>query len=276
MTKRMNNLSTRVIVALIGVPLIVIVSLLGKIFFLIFILAIGLISYYEYSKMVRNKHSYPNKLIGYLSVGLIIINEYKNFIDYHIFFLILIGLLLLLELFRNKESAIANLGSTLLGIFYIGFFAAAIINLREFYSDSIFTYNQGGYLIISILISIWICDSAAYFIGSAYGIHKLMPRVSPKKSWEGAVAGFVFSIAGMIAAHELLLDFMQLQDAIAIGFIVGIFGQIGDLIESLLKRDVHVKDSSSIIPGHGGIFDRFDSLLFTAPIVYLYLTIFVK
>jgi phosphatidate cytidylyltransferase len=271
MIKKMNNLSTRVIVALIGVPLIVVVSLLGKIFFLIFILAIGLISYYEYSKMVRNKHSYPNKLIGYLSVGLIIINEYKSFIDYHIFFLILIGLLLLLELFRNKESAIANLGSTLFGILYIGFFAAAIIDLREFYSDSVFTYNQGGYLIVSILVSIWICDSAAYFVGSAYGIHKLMPRVSPKKSWEGAVAGFVFSIAGMIAARELLLDFMQLQDAIAIGFIVGIFGQIGDLIESLLKRDVHVKDSSSIIPGHGGILDRFDSLLFTAPAVYLYL-----
>lgn len=271
MIKKMNNLSTRVIVALIGVPLIVVVSLLGKIFFLIFILAIGLISYYEYSKMVRNKHSYPNKLIGYLSVGLIIINEYKNFIDYHTFFLILIVLLLLLELFRNRESAIANLGSTLLGIFYIGFFAAAIINLREFYSDSVFTYNQGGYLIISILVSIWICDSAAYFVGSAYGIHKLMPRVSPKKSWEGAIAGFVFSVAGMIAARELLLDFMQLQDAIAIGFIVGIFGQIGDLIESLLKRDAHVKDSSSIIPGHGGIFDRFDSLLFCAPIIYLYL-----
>lgn len=271
MIKKMNNLSTRVIVALIGVPLIVVVSLLGKIFFLIFILAIGLISYYEYSKMVRNKHSYPNKLIGYLSVGLIIINEYKNFIDYHTFFLILVVLLLLLELFRNRESAIANLGSTLLGIFYIGFFAAAIINLREFYSDSVFTYNQGGYLIISILVSIWICDSAAYFVGSAYGIHKLMPRVSPKKSWEGAIAGFVFSVAGMIAARELLLDFMQLQDAIAIGFIVGIFGQIGDLIESLLKRDAHVKDSSSIIPGHGGIFDRFDSLLFCAPIIYLYL-----
>ncbi|MBA4406380.1 phosphatidate cytidylyltransferase [bacterium] len=276
MSKKMNNLSTRVLVTLVGVPLIVLVSLVGKIPFLIFVLAIGLISYYEYSKMLRNKHSYPSKLIGYSAVGLIIINEYKNFIDYHIFFLIVVGLLLLFELFRNKESAIANLGATLLGIFYIGFFAAAIVDLREFYSDSVFTYSQGGYLIISIFVSIWICDSAAYFVGSAYGLHKLMPRVSPKKSWEGAVAGFVFAVAGMIAARELILEFMTLRDAIAIGFIVGAFGQIGDLVESLLKRDTHVKDSSSIIPGHGGIFDRFDSLLFTAPIVYLYLTFFVK
>lgn len=266
----MNNLSTRIIVTLIGVPLIVLVSIVGKIPFLIFVLAIGLISYYEYSKMLRNKHSYPNKLIGYLAVGLIIINEYKNFFDYHIFFLIVVGLLLLTELFRNKESATANLGATLLGIFYIGFFAAAIVDLREFYSESVFLYSQGGYLIISIFVSIWICDSAAYFIGSAYGLHKLMPRVSPKKSWEGAIAGFVFAVIGMIAARELVLEFLELRDAIAIGLIVGAFGQIGDLVESLLKRDNHVKDSSSIIPGHGGILDRFDSLLFTAPIVYLY------
>ncbi|MEW6701110.1 MAG: phosphatidate cytidylyltransferase, partial [Bacteroidota bacterium] len=171
--------------------------------------------------------------------------------------------------------ASANLGSTLLGIFYMGLFSAAIVDLREFYRDSIFTYNQGGYLIISILASIWICDSAAYFIGTAYGRHKLMPRVSPNKSWEGAIAGFVFAIIGMIAAREVLLEFMELHNAIVIGFIVGTFGQIGDLIESLLKRDAHVKDSSSLIPGHGGIFDRFDSLLFTAPVVYLYLFLFV-
>lgn len=258
-------------VTIIGVPLIVIVSIIGKIPFLIFTLMIGLISYYEYSRMLRNKHSYTNRLIGYLAIGLIIINEYKNFFDYHIFFLILVSVLLFFELFRNKQSATVNLGATLLGILYIGFFSAAIINLREFYSESVFLYSQGGYLIISIFVSIWICDSAAYFVGSAYGLHKLMPRVSPNKSWEGAIAGFVFAIIGMIAAREFFLEFLKLRDAVAIGFIVGTFGQIGDLVESLLKRDNHVKDSSSIIPGHGGILDRFDSLLFAAPVVYLYL-----
>ncbi len=104
----------------------------------------------------------------------------------------------------------------------------------------------------------------------------MFPRVSPKKSWEGAVAGFLFSVLFMIAARALIIDFLPLSDAIMIGLISGIFGQAGDLIESLLKRDAGVKDSSSIIPGHGGIFDRFDSLLFTAPLVYLYLTLFVR
>ncbi|TSA29412.1 MAG: phosphatidate cytidylyltransferase [Ignavibacteriales bacterium] len=273
MAKKLNNLSTRVIVGLIGIPLLVVLSLIGKIPFLILVLAIGLVSYFEFTRMMRNKHSYTNKLIGYLSVAVIIVNEYKPIIDYHILLLLITALLLLFELFRNKDSAVSNTGSTLLGIFYIGFFSAAIIDLREFYRDSVFTYPQGGYLIISILASIWICDSAAYFIGSAYGKHKLLPRVSPNKSWEGAIAGFVFAIAGMIAAHEFILDFMELKDIIVIGFIVGLFGQIGDLIESLIKRDSHVKDSSSIIPGHGGILDRFDSLLFTAPVVYFYLTL---
>ena len=178
---------------------------------------------------------------------------------------------MLFELFRNKESAISNLGITLLGIFYIGFFSAALVDLREFYNDSAFTYFQGGYLIISILISIWICDSAAYFIGIAFGKHKLMPRISPNKSWEGAIAGFIFSVITMIAAKALFLEFLEWRDTIAIGIIVGIIGQFGDLIESMIKRDSRVKDSSSIIPGHGGILDRFDSLLFTAPAVYLYL-----
>lgn len=273
MSKKLNNLTSRVIVALIGIPLIVALCIIGKIPFLIFILLVGLISFNEFTMMLKSKNSFPNKLIGLIAVAIIIINEYNSFIDYHIFLVALISVLLLFELFRNKASAINNVGSTLLGIFYIGIFSGAIIDLREFYAESYFTYTQGGYLILSILISIWLCDSAAYFFGSAYGLHKLMLRVSPKKSWEGAVAGFIFSVIGMVASKSLMLEFLSTFDAIIIGIIVGVFGQIGDLIESLIKRDANVKDSSSLIPGHGGILDRFDSLLFSAPIIYLYLSL---
>ncbi len=271
MSKKLNNLTSRILVALIGIPFIVALCLIGKIPFLIFVLFIGLVSFNEYSSMLRSKNSFPNKLVGFFAVAVLIINEYKLIIDYHLLFILIIILLLLLELFRNKSSAINNIGSALLGIFYIGIFSASIINLRQFYADSSFTYTQGGYLILSILISIWLCDSAAYFIGSAYGLHKLMPRVSPKKSWEGAIAGFIFSVIGMVVSKSFMLEFLTMTDAIIIGIIVGVFGQIGDLIESLIKRDANVKDSSSIIPGHGGILDRFDSLIFSSPIVYLYL-----
>jgi len=271
MSKSFSKLSSRVIVAIIGIPLIIIVCLLGKIYFLVFPLGIGLLSFYELAKMARNKHSYVNLAVGWIIVFIIIINEYRQFIPVQILILLSILVLLLLELFRNKESAISNLGTTLLGIFYIGFFSAAVVDLREFYNDSAFTYFQGGYLIISILVSIWVCDSAAYFLGTALGKHKLMPRISPNKSWEGAIAGFIFSVITLIAAKALFLEFLEWRDTIAIGIIIGILGQCGDLIESMIKRDSRVKDSSSIIPGHGGILDRFDSLLFTAPAVYLYL-----
>jgi len=99
----------------------------------------------------------------------------------------------------------------------------------------------------------------------------LFPRISPKKSWEGAIAGFVFSVLIMIAAKFIVLEFLQWTTIIAFGIIVGIIGQIGDLVESMLKRDAGVKDSSALIPGHGGIFDRFDSLLYTAPVIFIYL-----
>lgn len=273
---KLNNTLTRTIVALIGIPFIIAACYFGKELFLIFVLAIGIISFHEFSKMVLNKKSHVNIPAGITSVAVIILNSYYGFIEFEILILIIVPLLLFMELFRNKESAILNLGSALLGIFYIGLFASSILKIREFFGFSNQLYIQGGLLIISVLISIWACDSGAFFIGSAVGKHKLFPRVSPKKSWEGAIAGFLFSVLAMIALRSIFLDFLSLRDVIIIGLISGIFGQIGDLIESLIKRDASVKDSSSLIPGHGGIFDRFDSLLFTAPLVYIYLRFFVQ
>lgn len=205
----------------------------------------------------------------------LIINSYFVFISFHYSILIGILLLLIYELFRDKSSAIINLGTTLLGIFYIGLFSSTLIGIREIYSGFSYEYQNGGLLIISMMITIWMCDSAAYFLGTAFGKHRLFPRVSPKKSWEGAVAGFIFSIATMIFMKSVLIDFLTMNQAITIGIIIGSFGQIGDLIESLIKRDANVKDSSDIIPGHGGILDRFDSLLYSAPIVFLYFSLFV-
>ncbi|MFB3056342.1 MAG: phosphatidate cytidylyltransferase, partial [Ignavibacteriaceae bacterium] len=126
-------------------------------------------------------------------------------------------------------------------------------------------------LIISIFASIWICDSAAFFGGTSLGKHKLFPRVSPNKSWEGAIFGLLFAVIAMVISKVIIIDFLSWLDVIIIGIIVGIIGQIGDLIESLFKRDAGVKDSSALIPGHGGIFDRFDSLLYSAPAVFLYI-----
>ena len=268
----LGNTLKRVLVSIVAIPLVLALCYYGKLYFLFFILGIGGLAFYEFSNMSLNKNNKRSLLIGISSVVAVIINSYYHFTEFYILILIIILLLTITELFRNKESAINNLGSSLLGILYLGFFSSSIVRIREYFPGE--NYSSGGLLIISILVTIWICDSAAFFVGTAIGKHKLFPRVSPKKSWEGAIAGFLFSIVAMISAKFILLDILSLVDVIIIGLIIGVFGQVGDLIESLLKRDAGIKDSSQIIPGHGGIFDRFDSLIYTAPIIFIYLNFF--
>jgi phosphatidate cytidylyltransferase len=267
----MSNGVLRVLVSIIAIPVILAASYFGGYYFLFFVLVISLLSFYEFSLLVRNKDMHVSIFMGLLSVLFFIFNSYLKLFENYALLLVIVAVLCLIELFRNKNSALLNLGATFLGILYIGLFSAALVSIREFYVLPDENYFQGGLLIISIFATIWICDSAAYYIGTAFGKHKLFTRVSPKKSWEGAIAGFVFAILAMIASKLIVLDFLSWNSIIGIGIIIGVFGQIGDLIESLFKRDSGVKDSSSLVPGHGGIFDRFDSLIFSAPLILILL-----
>ena len=273
MINRSENLK-RVFVSLIAIPIILIGTYLGGYYFFAFVAIISLISFFEFSLLVKNKGANVNLLLGAAVIFIFLINQFIGFIELTTIIVLSSLLLLTFELFRNKGSAIINLGATFLGIFYIGIFSVTLIALREYYpSDNDLNIN-GAYLIISILVSIWIGDSAAYYGGITLGRHKLFPRVSPKKSWEGAIFGFIFSVGVIILAKVLVLNFLSWVDVLFIGIIIGTIGQIGDLVESLLKRDSEVKDSSSLIPGHGGFFDRFDSLLFCAPAIWIYLKYF--
>jgi phosphatidate cytidylyltransferase len=215
----------------------------------------------------------------------------------HVRFLVLLGIVvlsvivsLIAEMRRREHAPIVNVSTTLAGLVYVGLFLASLLGIREFFitnplgpsaapSDAWTARWQevatrsGAYMVMATLVTIWVCDSAAYYVGRAMGKHKMAPRVSPKKTWEGGIGGAVFAVATMIGFKYWLLDFLSLGDAIALGLIIGILGQVGDLAESLFKRDAGVKDSSQLIPGHGGVFDRLDSLMFVAPLVYLYLNI---
>ncbi len=204
--------------------------------------------------------------------------------------LVFLPLLLLVELFRNKPGAIGNIAATFAGVGYVSLFFGSLIGLRELFVPGDFpisayfpvygpdvpqgvvdtVYRWGGLTVLAVFVAIWVCDSAAYFVGRAWGRHKLFPRVSPNKSWEGAIAGFVAAVLVFLAARSLL-PYLTLVSALVCGTIIGVFGQLGDLVESLLKRDAGVKDSSALIPGHGGVLDRFDSLLFVAPLIFVYL-----
>lgn len=208
-----------------------------------------------------------------------------------ILFLVFIPLMLIRELTRNAGSALLNISVSVTGVLYVSMFFGSLIGLRELFIPADFPVFQffggtgaetpasvvdqidrwGVATVLSLFASIWVCDSAAYFAGRAFGKHKLFPRVSPNKTWEGAIAGFVGAVATFLIARSTVIPYMTFTNAVVCGTIVGVFGQIGDLAESLLKRDAGVKDSSSLIPGHGGVLDRFDSVMFVAPLVFVYL-----
>ena len=138
------------------------------------------------------------------------------------------------------------------------------------------TYRSeiGAYLVMLTFLCTWACDTGAYFIGSAIGKTKLAPKLSPNKTVEGAVAGVLSSV--LIAAAFGTFIKLPMGHAPAMGAIFGVFSQLGDLSESAIKRELDVKDSGTLVPGHGGILDRFDSLLFTGPAAYYYTILFLR
>ncbi|MBI3004621.1 MAG: phosphatidate cytidylyltransferase [Ignavibacteriales bacterium] len=307
---RFSSLPTRVAVAALAIPAIILLTLQGGYWFFGLVALISSVSLIEFYKLSERKGALPLIKLGVffgLLVNLAFIYErlqldlYKFFADMGIRlsmfsqlqFLLVVLLLfilavLLTELFRNKESSTLNIALTVFGVLGISVFFGTLIGLREvfpygfpvykFFSVAVADTIQleqinrwGGYTVVSLFASIWICDTAAYFGGVSLGRHKLMERVSPGKTWEGAVFGFVFAILTMVLAQKTVLEYLPLHHAVVVGVFVGVFGQLGDLVESRFKRDADVKDSSSIIPGHGGMYDRFDSLVFLSPIVYLYI-----
>jgi phosphatidate cytidylyltransferase len=173
---------------------------------------------------------------------------------------VICGVLLLEVLTPNRSwERVCN---TFTGIFIIPWALAHLINLRD-----IPTY--GEYLTLFMIVSVWVSDTGAYFSGRFFGRHKLNPEVSPKKTWEGAVGGTLLAVGGALLMRHLFLSALfSVQQALWLGLLVAVVGQVSDLAESILKRSTGAKDSSNLLPGHGGFLDRFDSYLLLAPIFY--------
>jgi phosphatidate cytidylyltransferase len=192
----------------------------------------------------------------------------------HFSFVLLIGAMLLLTLAVFSRFALPDgFRAVVFGFFgavYVGGLMGFLIAIRMWNRGT----EMGADLLMMLLVMIWAGDSFAYFVGKSFGRHKLSPVISPNKTWEGAVAGFVFGIVAAVVCKFTFVRELDLMDAIGLGATVGVSGQIGDLCESIIKRAVKVKDSGGIIPGHGGMLDRVDSLLFAAPAMYYYLSFF--
>ena len=308
-----SNLTTRVLVALVGIPVVVGATLAGGYIFFAFVLAVSLLALQEFYAMARANGAFPQTFTGFL-IGLLMVPVFMYdrlhrvivgaFLDSGIavpfpsmaqeFLMLLMAavpLIMIVELFRGKPHALTNIAVTIMGAMYVSAFFGSLVGLRELFVPADFPvyahfpgagpvvpdataatiYWWGGWTVLTIFVTVWICDSAAYFAGRAFGRHKLFDRVSPKKTWEGAIAGFTGAIAAFLLMKMLVLPYLTIGQSLVCGVIIGVFGQLGDLVESLLKRDAGVKDSSSLIPGHGGVLDRFDSILFVSPLLFLYL-----
>ena len=189
--------------------------------------------------------------------------------------LIVFSSLLYVSLFqitsRGTRQAISNISSFMFALIYVPLLFSFLVSIREMPRTLNIEYRTGGLWILFILFCVWLSDTLAYFVGSWLGRHKLCPGISPGKSVEGFVAGIAGAALAAILSYYFFLGSVPLTHLFILSLIIGSVGQIGDLMESSFKREADLKDSSSILPGHGGILDRFDSLLFVAPAVYLYL-----
>ncbi len=308
----MSNTGTRVLFAVVAIPGVLLLAWLGGYAWALFIAVVMTAALVEFTAMARAKGAAPQTgLMIAAGIALLIVFLHERLsadipalvgggipwpMQWQAFIWIVILFMfaaLLYELFRGLPSPMLNIGMTVMGALYIGLFLGCAVGIREiftvleFHVGPIFGTAElspvqhaqldswGGFTVIALLATIWMCDTAAYFGGRAMGRHKLFPRVSPNKTWEGAIWGFVAAMATMAGAKYAALDYLSLSEALTIGAIVGTLGQIGDLVESLLKRDAGVKDSSALLPGHGGVFDRFDSFIFVSPVVFLYLDFIV-
>ena len=230
-------------------------------------MAFGLACLYEFKRLVKIRGYYV--FLAYLALWWAFIYIVQDFTIIRLLMVITltVNLALLSYLFSNKESGFTDVQKLLLAVFYIGG-GCIFLTMIPYQNDKF-----AQYLIMGIFILIWVNDTFAYLVGSTIGKNKLFPSISPKKTIEGSVGGLIFALvaAYIISGYEPILSRNQW---IVLAMVLVITGNLGDLLESKFKRAAGVKDSGAILPGHGGILDRLDSLIFAAPFAYLTLIVF--
>jgi phosphatidate cytidylyltransferase len=245
-------------------------------FFLIAVL--GILEFYQ---IVSSEKCWPQKIYGVIAGAILYLAiagvhyfsfsfDYISIIFLPFFLLIpLFFIPFIIEIYRKKPEPLINIAFTILPIFYIAL-PLALLNLMNDTTEMKFLgfpIFLTGYFILT-----WAYDTGAYLYGKQFGKHKLFERISPKKTWEGTIGGSGIALL-VTAVLFFLVKEIMLVDWLALTTMILVFGTFGDLVESLIKRNLNIKDSGSILPGHGGILDRFDSILISAPFVFLYFII---
>lgn len=267
--KNLSNLTQRIIAALIGVPLMMFCIWYSPLSLLFLILFLSVATQLEFYKLLKLDSHLPLTAWGTFCGLFLVVVTYmveRDITSFRNYYLIvpLLTTTFFIKLFKKLDDRpFANLGYTFLGIIYVVVPFALLIELiiEEF------TYKPEP--LTGLLVILWINDSGAYFAGRALGKRKLFARVSPKKTWEGFVGGAISSVLGALCIGYFFTD-LALVHWLVIALIIVITGTLGDLVESLFKRSISIKDSGSMIPGHGGFLDRFDGLLLSVPFIVTY------
>ncbi|HLB02084.1 MAG TPA: phosphatidate cytidylyltransferase [Nitrospiria bacterium] len=261
----------RVITAVVLLPIFyVVVRYLPSYCFFLLVTGGILIGQYEFYRF-HYPQDHLTRIVTGMALGfLLVLSFYLGFSPptqtFPVAILTLIAIsAMLFSLFTVREIKGALIDSAVLffGVFYVSFLLSHLLLLRGL--------QEGEFLILFIFGITWLGDAGAYYVGSLMGRHSLAPRISPKKTIEGAVGGLVLSVMGSLAAKFWFLPTLTVADSLRLGLLLGVVGQLGDLVESLWKRSAGVKDSSSLFAAHGGLLDKVDSLIFTAPVFYYYL-----
>ncbi len=274
MALNFKTLGTRALSALFFVALLLGCLLWNYYSFTIFFFVVAMIGLNEFYRLSEKMDAKPYKIAGYLMGVLSYASFVKGFYFLNLFpaagksvLLIIPFVLLTVSLFTERERAFRNALFTLGGIIY----AVLPFGLMHYLVAPLGHSGQGiyyPYILLGIILLIWSNDTFAYLGGSLLGKNKMIERVSPGKTWEGTAVGVILTIgSGYIIGRFILRDMVPMWTLF--GALIPIFATIGDLIESMLKREAGVKDSGSIMPGHGGVLDRFDSLIFVTPFVFL-------
>ena len=259
-------LKTRIISACVFVPIILVAVFLGGWAFAALMAMIAVIGGYEFGKMVEvNEYRFLPWIYYPAAIVLIALAQLMPKQPAFLLGALLLVFAVYMSFFISGKYELDEITMNLAGVVYIPMTLTTAVLMRSGMGD-------GMFLIYLLLIIEWFTDSGAYFIGSAFGRHKLMPKVSPKKSVEGAVGGIAAAIIGALLLN-IFTGLLAWWLMILVAVVVSVSGQIGDLCESAIKRWADVKDSGTLIPGHGGILDRFDSMLFASPLLFLILII---
>jgi phosphatidate cytidylyltransferase len=271
----LSNFLLRTISGILFVVSIVGALIIGKTTFLVVFSGILVLSMFEFYTLSLKARIKPQFFLGIL-IGLSFFIGSYLYTTGNIEAILLLGFIplttsvFIFELYRDHKRPFHNIAYTFLGIFYIAI-PLSLFNFMVFDSTTLH-YSYSYEILLSYFILIWANDTGAYLFGVSIGKHRIFPRISPKKSWEGFFGGLIFTT---IVAWTISLYFHNITFAhwFVIGLLSAIIGVFGDLVESMYKRSLDIKDSGKFLPGHGGILDRFDSVFLSAPIVFAYLKI---